>query len=72
MGMNRKGSKRLNATTGLSGSYPGVEKETLADVSILSFYIVDAWGNAEMMNGLSVLKVETLIGPLRRVLANVE
>ena len=36
------------------------------------FYIVDAQDNAEMTKGLSVRKVETLIGLLRRVLANVE
>jgi len=41
-------------------------------MSILSFYIVDAQGNAEMTEGLSVRKVETLTGLLRRVLANVE
>jgi len=33
---------------------------------------VDAQGNAEMTKGLSVRKVETLIGLLRRVFANVE
>jgi hypothetical protein len=35
-------------------------------------YFVDAQGNAEMTKGLSVRKVETLIGLLRRVLAIVE
>ena len=57
MGMNRKGSKRLNATRGLSGPQPGVEKETLADVSILPSWIVHTlcrvFANVEVMKSTS-------------------